>query len=274
MRGAAVAAVPVSGTPTRPLPTRPMSIQPAPVRWVLARTLPGLLLLAVLAGAVGLGPAGLLVGAGCLLGTNALLVAALNRDAAARGRAGNRGLSPANRITLVRATLVAAVTALVTDSFSDPIDRPVLVALAAIVLALDAVDGRVARRTGSSELGARFDMETDAWLIAVLSCYVATEAGAWVLGIGLARYAYLAAEQVLPWLPGPVPPRYWNKVVAAVQGIVLTAVASGQVPPAAAVAALAVALGLLVESFGRQAGWRARLHRQRTASLDGGVGHG
>ena len=41
---------------------------------------------------------------------------------------------------------------------------------------LDAVDGQVARRTGTvSALGARFDMEVDAFLILVLSVYVAPD---------------------------------------------------------------------------------------------------
>ncbi|MFD8079956.1 CDP-alcohol phosphatidyltransferase family protein [Streptomyces sp. NPDC059718] len=40
--------------------------------------------------------------------------------------------------------------------------------LATLALLVDAVDGRVARRTGTtSPLGARFDMETDAFLIRV-----------------------------------------------------------------------------------------------------------
>ena len=73
-------------------------------------------------------------------------------------------------------------------------------------------------------------MEVDAFLILVLSVYVAHSAGAWVLAIGLARYLLLAAEQVLPWLRRPTPPRYWGKVVAALQGIVLTVAAADVLP--------------------------------------------
>ena len=91
-----------------------------------------------------------------------------------------------------------------------------LVALTAVALVLDAVDGWVARRTETaSALGARFDMEVDAFLILVLSVYVARSAGAWVLAIGAARYAFVAAGWLLPWLRGSPPPRYWCKVVAA-----------------------------------------------------------
>jgi phosphatidylglycerophosphate synthase len=214
--------------------------------------LAGSALLVALAGTVG--PIGLLTGLGCLVAINALLGAALRR-------AGRRTLTPADLITLLRATLVAGVAALVADSFGRPVELPALVGLATVALLLDAVDGWVARRTGTSELGARFDLETDALLIGVLSCYVATLVGPWVLAIGLARYAYLAAERVLPWLREPVPPRYWNKVVAAIQGITLSTVVAGVLPHALAVGTLLIALTLLAESFGRQAGWLARQHR-------------
>ena len=54
--------------------------------------------------------------------------------------------------------------------------RP-LVGLTAVALALDGVDGRVARRTETvTAVGARFDMEVDAFLILVLSVYVAAPA--------------------------------------------------------------------------------------------------
>ena len=42
--------------------------------------------------------------------------------------------------------------------------------LSSVALALDGVDGQVARRTRTvSALGARFDMEVDAFLVLVLS---------------------------------------------------------------------------------------------------------
>ena len=115
-----------------------------------------------------------------------------------------RGSGPADRVTLARATLVGGVTALVADSFAaaGP-GRACWSPLAAVALVLDAVDGWVARRTGTvSALGARFDMEVDAFLILVLSAYVADSLGGWVLAIGLMRYAFVAAGWVLPWLRG------------------------------------------------------------------------
>jgi hypothetical protein len=52
-----------------------------------------------------------------------------------------------------------------------------------------------------------------------------------------------------------VPPRYWCKVVAAVQGIVLVTAATGLLPRLVVVLALVVVAALLAESFGREA-WR------------------
>lgn len=173
-------------------------------------------------------------------------------------------LGPADRVTLARAALAVGVAALVADSFGGPARVALLVTLAGVALALDAVDGWVARRTGTaSKLGARLDGEVDAFLILVLSVYVARSTGAWVLAIGAARYAFLAAGWLLPWLREPLPPRYWRKVVCATQGVVLTIAAADLLPPALIRAALAVALVLLAESFGRDVWW-LRAHRRAT----------
>lgn len=179
---------------------------------------------------------------------------------------------PADWVTLARATLAVGVAALVADSFDRPARVAILVTLAAVALALDLVDGWVARRTGTaSELGARFDGEVDAFLILVLSVYVARSTGVWVLAIGAARYVFLAAGWLLPWLREPLPPRYWRKVVCATQGIVLTIAAADVLPPALTRAALAVALVLLAESFGRDVWW-LRAHRRATERRVGPAG--
>ncbi len=228
------------------------TVRSGPVVGLLAQ----LVLLAALAVTLGLGGAGWLAGLACGVVTSALLARGL------RGVPGHR-LSPANRVTLTRATLVGGVAALVADAFSAPGRVPTLVALSAVALVLDGVDGWVARHTGSaSALGARFDMEVDAFLILVLSVYVcrAHPADWWVLSIGAARYAYVAAGWLLPWLRGGLPARYWRKVVAAVQGIVLTVVAAGVLPWLATQVVLALALALLTESFGHDVRWQWR-HR-------------
>jgi phosphatidylglycerophosphate synthase len=212
-------------------------------------------LVAVLAGTVGLGVAGGVVGLACGVVTVALLGQAWRRSGVDRP-------GPADLVTLTRATLVGGVAALVVDSFARPGSVGALAGLAVVALLLDAVDGRVARRTGTvSSVGARFDMEVDAFLILVLSVAVSRSLGGWVLGIGLARYAFVAAGWALPWLRRPTPPRFWCKVVAAIQGVALTTVVAGVLPTAVARAALVLAMLLLAESFGRDIGWLARTHR-------------
>jgi phosphatidylglycerophosphate synthase len=155
---------------------------------------------------------------------------------------------PADRVTLARAALTGVVAALVVDGSA----VAALTAVAAVALALDWVDGQVARRTGTvSSFGARFDMETDAFLVLVLSVHVAGSLGAWVLAIGAMRYVFVAASWSLPWLRGPLPPSFARKTVAAVQGIVLVAAGSGALPGPVAVAAVIAALAALLWSFGR-----------------------
>lgn len=171
-------------------------------------------------------------------------------------RTGSAELGPADWVTLTRVILVGCVAALVADSFTRPVLPAVLVAITIVALMLDGLDGQVARRTHTaSELGARFDMEADAFLIFVLSAYVARSLGWWVLAIGAMRYAYVAASWVLSWMRRRLPPRFWRKVVAAVQGVVLLVAASSVLPDSVNTVAVAGALLLLIESFGRDVLW-------------------
>ena len=207
-------------------------------------------------GGAGLSPAGWAVGVTCGLITNAALTFGRSHYCADR-------LTRADWVTLARAAVAFGVAALVVDSFGQPVPVRTLVALSALALVLDAVDGWVARHTRTGKLGAQFDGEVDAFLILVLSVYVARSAGAWVLAIGAARYVFMAAGWPLQWMRAPLPPRFWRKVVAATQGIVLTVAAAGVLPAGVTTAALVVALVLLSESFGRDVRW---LWRNRTAT--------
>ncbi len=69
------------------------------------------------------------------------------------------------------------------------------------------------------------------------------------------RYVFMAAGPLLPWLRGRLPSRFWGKTVAATQGIVLAVAVSGLLPVPLAFSGVVVALGLLVESFGRGVVW-------------------
>jgi phosphatidylglycerophosphate synthase len=214
---------------------------------------------AVALSGVGLSPAGWVVGVTYGVVTNLTLAHGLTHYRSKR-------LSPADWVTLARATLVAGVAALVADSFNRPAPLTLLMSLTVVALVLDAVDGWVARRTHTTGLlGAHFDAEVDAFLILILSVYVARSAGVWVLAIGAARYVFLVAGWPLPWLRAQLPPRFWRKTVAAIQGVVLAVAAAHVLPSAVSQAALAGALILLAESFGRDVWW-LRSHRPATPS--------
>jgi phosphatidylglycerophosphate synthase len=166
---------------------------------------------------------------------------------------------PANRVTSVRLVLTSGVLGLAVWSWvQGEVARGPIVTLALVVLVLDGVDGRVARRTGTvTRFGARFDMETDALLILVLSTLLVGPLGWWVLLSGLARYLLWLAQVLWPWLTGPLPARRWRKAVAVVQGAALVVGVAGLLPPWATYGVVGGALVLLVVSFATEVHERA-----------------
>ncbi|WP_307834523.1 CDP-alcohol phosphatidyltransferase family protein [Paractinoplanes lichenicola] len=221
-----------------------------------------LALLALLGSTLGLTATGLIAGAAYGLVLCGLLGAGLDR-------AGMAQIGPANAVTLARAILVGGVTAMVVTSFVQPVNMVALVAIAGVALALDGVDGQVARRTGNTTaLGARFDMEIDAFLILVLSVYAGDRFGWWWVAIGAFRYVFVAAAIAAPWLNAALPPRFSRKVVAALQGIVLALVTADLLPTFLTMVALGVALGSLTWSFGRDTLWLYRASRVRAAARE------
>nr|WP_152486973.1 CDP-alcohol phosphatidyltransferase family protein [Nocardiopsis halotolerans] len=209
--------------------------------------------LAALLATVDLGPAGWTAGSAYLVVGTGVLVWAVRR-------AGGDVLGPADLVTLGRTVLIGAVTAMVADGGHV---WPVTV-LASLALALDLVDGPVARRTGTaSAFGARFDMEADAFLILVLSVWAAPVVGPWVVAIGATRYVFALAGRMAPWLRGPLPPSRARKVVAAVQGVALVVAGAPVLPWWGAAAVAGGALAALVWSFGRDVAglWRDRDER-------------
>ena len=118
----------------------------------------------------------------------------------------------------------------------------------------------MARRTGTATpLGARFDAEADAFLILLLSIYVSQAYGGWVLVIGAARYALLQVGGLIPWSACAVAPpvlgqgRGRDPGHRAHRRRIL-----GLLDRLAGMIAVAVALLLLAESFGRNVVWLYR----------------
>jgi phosphatidylglycerophosphate synthase len=235
-------------------PSRP--VDQSAMRTIRLATILGILataaLLGVVSAAAGLGFAGWIAGLAAGSAATALI-------AAARRRSDQPAIHPADWVTLTRAVLCAGVAGLVAASFGRPASITALVTLSTVALVLDAVDGQVARRTGTATtVGARLDGEVDAFLILLLSIAVSRDYGSWVLVIGAAHYALLLAGWLVPWLAAPLPPRFWRKVVAATQGIVLTVAASGLPDRLIGMIAVGAALLLLAESFGHDVVWLYR----------------
>ncbi|WP_338751868.1 CDP-alcohol phosphatidyltransferase family protein [Janibacter alittae] len=210
-----------------------------------------------------LGGIGLATGWGVVGWVVAIAATAILDTFVARGlRHHHDVLGPADLVTITRATLTCAVTALVAASLlaGDLLDTSpwttTITVLAVLSLTLDLVDGWVARWTATaSPFGARADGEADAALMLALSIWITPSHGWWVLLIGLARYAFAAAGWVLPWLRAQLPPRYWRKVVTAVTSTILVVATAGIAPRPVVITALLVGLALITESFGRDIWW-------------------
>jgi len=158
----------------------------------------------------------------------------------------------ANRATLLRATLVVVLLALIPwlDQLGNWLWGYAVMALLALVL--DGVDGKLARVTGNNTaFGARFDMELDALFILGLSLAVLVlgKAGPWVLALGLMRYAFVAASWFWPWLNGALPESFRRKTVCVWQIVTLMVALLPPVPDGFATLTLATALVLLGWSF-------------------------
>ncbi len=124
--------------------------------------------------------------------------------------------------------------------------------MAVLAASLDAVDGWLARRAGlDGAPGARFDMESDAFLILVLSALAwrTGVAGPWILAAGLMRYAFVAAGLVLPWLRVPLPFSQRRRVICAVQVVTLVGCLLPILPSSAATTLAALGVVLLAVSF-------------------------
>ena len=178
-----------------------------------------------------------------------------------------RSLRIADLVTLIRGLGVCFLAGLALQAWASDLARNgilTMIIMGTVCLTLDGVDGRVARARGeTSAFGARFDVETDAAMLIVLSVAVAALgiAGWWVLAIGAMRYGYVAASLIVPALRTPLPYSYSGKVIAVIQAVaLLTALAFGLTHGAHWVptALLLVALALLGWSFGRSVLWQLR----------------
>lgn len=200
--------------------------------------------------------AGLTVGVGGVLGVALVTTAAVHIT-----RRPSRVFGPADRVTMTRGVLAAGCAALALPLLTGELDpRPWwLMALAVPCLLLDAVDGPVARRTGTATPeGGKLDGEMDAVVLLVLSVAAVRPLGWWVLGIGLMRYAFAAVGYVRPGWRERLPFKQSRRVVAGLQGGALAIGLAPVVPVLLGQVLVGAALALLTWSFGQDVVWLER----------------
>lgn len=172
---------------------------------------------------------------------------------------GHERLGPANTLTLYRAAGTALLAGWIPAASMLPQSVFWVLSLTAVfLLALDGLDGFLARRTGlSSDLGARFDMETDALLTLVISVLLwqSGEVGLWILSLGLMRYVFVLAGLKLDALRQPLFPSFRRKLICVVQLASLCAMLSPLVSPPWSSTLGIVACLLLTASFARDTHW-------------------
>lgn len=191
-------------------------------------------------------PVGVAVASGTYLVGAAVLLAGLLRGYP------HPEFGAANTITTIRLALACVLVAVLVGSAGSPAAAWGLPAVATVALALDGVDGWLARRTGlASDFGAHFDMEVDCLLALTLALLVldSGKVGVWVIALGLPRYVFWAASWSLPWLSGPLPERRSRKAVCVAQILVLIALVSPLVGPGLAPLLAGAALVLVALSF-------------------------
>lgn len=178
---------------------------------------------------------------------------------------------PANAITLLRAILNVFILGLLIETLVG--ERAAMTAwliagLAVVSLALDGVDGHLARRSRtSSAFGARFDVEVDALLLVVLAlaAVIFAKAGPWVLLLGAAHHLFRLAQRLRPSLAAPLPPSFRRKTIFVVQAASLVLVVLPAVPPSLATPIAGAALAAMICSFTVDIHWLERRRAQPAA---------
>jgi phosphatidylglycerophosphate synthase len=161
------------------------------------------------------------------------------------------GFGPANAVTALRFTLIAATGLALHD-----VNGWLYCAVIQLIFALDGVDGWVARKTGSaSPFGAHFDMESDAVLVLLLGIelWQRERLGGWAVVPGLMRYLFVLCVTVFPVRRSGAPGGNFSR--RAFVGLLIGFPLAFIVPGVVGTTAAALGAALIGVSFGRSLLW-------------------
>ena len=199
--------------------------------------------------------AGTLVALVCWLPVAGLVIAGLVRTYP------HSAFGAANVVTTFRAAAAVALLILLCRPGPGPVPGWEVALMAGGILALDGLDGFLARRRGTvSGFGARFDVEVDAAFALILCGLIwkSDVAGAAILALGLPRYLFMVAAVFEPRLRAPLPPSMLRKAICVLQISTLCLLLVPGLPGPVAVMLQVTATAALAWSFGRDILWLTR----------------
>jgi phosphatidylglycerophosphate synthase len=164
-----------------------------------------------------------------------------------------------NTVTLGRAALISLLFGALFEVHT--VSAWLVFGLSLVVLALDGIDGWLARRSRlKSAFGAWFDMETDAALGAVLALWllISGKTGAEILVLGFMRYVFVLAGLVWPALRRELPESIRRKTICVVQIGALILLVFPLLPASLVTLVATVAAALLAISFAVDTIWLVR----------------
>lgn len=169
-----------------------------------------------------------------------------------------RPWTPADVVTAARLGVVIVCACLIIHS-QPGLNWPAVI-IGSSALALDGLDGFVARRTKVTAAGAAFDEAVDALFILILGLALVPLWGWWAALPGLFFYVFRLITAIRPRWQQPLPSSQMRKVVAAAQGVLLITAASplAQNHVWIGFGATGLALAALTVSFGRDIIWLER----------------
>lgn len=191
--------------------------------------------------------------------TDALICLLVAVIGAARSLLRQDSWTRADDLTTLRLGLIVIVTALSLADDGPGLTWPAVV-LGGVALAMDGLDGRIARSAGSTRAGGLYDETVDALFILILSIALVPLWGVWCLIPGLMYYVFhLVAALRLTWR-SRLPPSLSRRVIAAAQGILLLAAGtpSAVACPPLGVLCVGTAVVSVLYSFGRDILWLER----------------